>query len=504
MSSPVGNFSSTPHVNASIRSPRMATDNAEDRHKVRPTVLMMELGGVFYSLPDIESAPIPSHIWKQLVDSQEWHDLESSKLSAPEVFKALTERFGLAEGALEEMICLSQTGFVGNEKLVAGIKELKQNHPDSIVVLASNICQVLYDTIREKVDSWDIFDHVFTSTSLGARKPECAFYDRVLESVGVAAESIVFVDDRPENVIAAQCCGMHGVVFGGTAEALGRLYAMFGSPAQRGKSWLRAHAKKMWSVSNTGVEIQEQFQQLLLLHVTDDWDLVHIGQLNPSNGRWNVFPYGPPVLTTDTYPDDVDTTALALLKLDVPDAVKHKTMDDILENRNSDGLVYCYFDSTRPRIDPFISANVLRLFYANGRGDELTAIRQFVEDMLRTTAFEHATRYYHLPDFFLYYVSDLCANNPAAGELDLIRKLLCLRLQDRMGSSRDSPSAAFRLIASNNMNLVNERDKAILLDSQHEDGRWTGWLYRYGSSGILIGSDGLTTALAVNALEGVK
>lgn len=69
-------------------------------------------------------------------------------------------------------------------------------------------------------------------------------------------------------------------------------------------------------------------------------DFVHIGQLNPSNGRWNVFPYGAPVLTTDTYPDDVDTTVLALLKLDVPDAVKHKTMDDILENRNSDGLVY--------------------------------------------------------------------------------------------------------------------------------------------------------------------
>lgn len=53
-----------------------------------------------------------------------------------------------------------------------------------------------------------------------------------------------------------------------------------------------------------------------------------------------MFPYGPPVLTTDTYPDDVDTTALALLKLDVPDVVKHKCMDDILENRNSDGLVY--------------------------------------------------------------------------------------------------------------------------------------------------------------------
>ncbi|PTB36219.1 hypothetical protein M441DRAFT_151448 [Trichoderma asperellum CBS 433.97] len=461
--------------------------------------------GVFYTFPDIDSAPISSHIWKQVIDSQEWHDLESGKLPAPEVFEALTERFRLGEGALEEMIRLSQAGFVGNEQLIAGIKELKQNHDGIIgVVLASNIYQVLYDTIREKVNSWDIFDHVFTSASLGARKPERAFYDRVLESVGVAAESVVFVDDRPENVIAAQCRGMHGVVFGGTDDALGKLHAMFGSPAQRGKSWLRAHAKNMWSVSNTGIEIQEQFQQLLLLHITGDWDLVHIGQLNPPNGRWNVFPYGPPVLTTDTYPDDVDTTALALLKLDVPDVVKHKCMDDILENRNSDGLVYCYFDSSRPRIDPFISANVLRLFYANGRGGELTAIRQFVEDMLRTTAFQHATRYYHLPDFFLYYVSDLCANNPTAGELDLIRKLLCLRLQDRMGSSKDSPSAAFRLIASNNMNMVNGRDEAILLDSQNVDGRWTGWLYRYGSSGILIGSDGLTTALAVNALEGVK
>lgn len=53
-----------------------------------------------------------------------------------------------------------------------------------------------------------------------------------------------------------------------------------------------------------------------------------------------MFAYGPPVLTTDTYPDDLDTTTLALLKLDVTEDVKHKTMDDMLQYMNPDGLVY--------------------------------------------------------------------------------------------------------------------------------------------------------------------
>lgn len=68
--------------------------------------------------------------------------------------------------------------------------------------------------------------------------------------------------------------------------------------------------------------------------------LVDIAQSNPPNGRWNMFAYGPPILTTDTYPDDLDTTTVALLTLDIPEHVKHKTMDDMLNYMNSDGLLY--------------------------------------------------------------------------------------------------------------------------------------------------------------------
>lgn len=124
--------------------------------------------------------------------------------------------------------------------------------------------------------------------------------------------------------------------------------------------------------------------------------------------------------------------------------------------------------------------------------------------MLRTRAYEHPARYYHLPDFLLYYISDLCAQNRDAKELDTLRAMLYDCLEERMASTADPPSAAFRLIAANNLHMDNKRDRNILLLSQQVDGKWTGWIYRYGTSGILYGSDGLTTALALTALNGYQ
>lgn len=47
-----------------------------------------------------------------------------------------------------------------------------------------------------------------------------------------------------------------------------------------------------------------------------------------------------------------------------------------------------------------------------------------------------------------------------------------------------------------------DKDILKLRELQSEDGGWkTGWLCRYGKTGVLIGNRGLTTALAVKALE---
>jgi len=55
----------------------------------------------------------------------------------------------------------------------------------------------------------DLFgDHLFTSSAYGARKPDPAVFERVLESYGVPAERAFFADDMPENVRGAESVGI--------------------------------------------------------------------------------------------------------------------------------------------------------------------------------------------------------------------------------------------------------------------------------------------------------
>jgi len=59
------------------------------------------------------------------------------------------------------------------------------------------------------------FDGMFHSAAMGVAKPDIAIFDRVLADIGISANQAVFVDDRAENVAAAQSAGMRAVQFGG-------------------------------------------------------------------------------------------------------------------------------------------------------------------------------------------------------------------------------------------------------------------------------------------------
>ncbi|MEW1847126.1 HAD-IA family hydrolase [Nonomuraea angiospora] len=53
----------------------------------------------------------------------------------------------------------------------------------------------------------------FISSDLGARKPDPAAYEAVLGELGVPAEQVLFVDDRPVNLAPARSLGMRAVLF---------------------------------------------------------------------------------------------------------------------------------------------------------------------------------------------------------------------------------------------------------------------------------------------------
>lgn len=66
---------------------------------------------------------------------------------------------------------------------------------------------------------------------------------------------------------------------------------------------------------------------------------------------WNFFS-GKPKYTSHQYPDDLDTTSLALIAMDYEPTRAHLILDEMLGNVDDDGLVqghptHSHFESTR-------------------------------------------------------------------------------------------------------------------------------------------------------------
>lgn len=76
------------------------------------------------------------------------------------------------------------------------------------------------------------------------------------------------------------------------------------------------------------------------------------------------------------------------------------------------------------------------------------------------------------------------------------------RVQERNGMDGSALDLAMRILVCKTLDIDYDDDRHALLDLQCEDGGWeAGWMYRYGSTGIQIGNRGVTTALAIRALE---
>ena len=80
--------------------------------------------------------------------------------------------------------------------------------------LLSNIYRELDGWLRAAFPAGTI-DVFAPSYEIGQRKPEPAAYAAVLEMCALPPEQIVFVDDFPENVEAANAAGLHGILFTG-------------------------------------------------------------------------------------------------------------------------------------------------------------------------------------------------------------------------------------------------------------------------------------------------
>lgn len=77
----------------------------------------------------------------------------------------------------------------------------------------SNTHALHWDTVLVNLKSFGYFQEKMASHLTGLAKPLDSAYQHMIERLQVAPEEILFVDDMPVNVAAAQRNGLHAVVF---------------------------------------------------------------------------------------------------------------------------------------------------------------------------------------------------------------------------------------------------------------------------------------------------
>ncbi|KAJ5835981.1 HAD-superfamily hydrolase subfamily IA variant 3 [Penicillium robsamsonii] len=470
----------------------------------RPINLVLDLGGVLFhpKFSQVQLATQASSVSvKRLVSTSTWMDYECGKLSEKECYQQLADEYGFQANDLAIAIGKGRAVAEYDQNLVASLLNFKKVMAGKVVfILASNISSPDYMALRQLwgKDFWSLFDHCFPSATVGTRKPSMRFYRHMLVASGAVPQNTIFVDDRTENVLAASALGLKGIAFTDGENLMQSLLNMTGDPVERGQAFLQANAGQHLSITDRGEVVEENYSQLLILDTTGDSSLV---SLSCPPRFWNFFT-GAAKFTTEKYPDDLDTTSLALTSMPYETSTVHSMLDEMLNNVDEDGLLKFYLDTSRPRVDAVICVNILTLFCMYKRGYQLPETLNWIYDILLNRAYMNGTRYYTTPEWFLYYMNRLLSRSNDQILRVRFEDLLRTRVIERIGAEGDALCLAMRLCVCNSLGIKNRPDLETLAASQCKDGGWEpSLMYLIPGSSRRLGNRGVTTAFAVKALQ---
>jgi hypothetical protein len=178
-------------------------------------------------------------------------------------------------------------------------------------------------------------------------------------------------------------------------------------------------------------------------------------------------------------------------------------MDEMLAYETVDGIIPTYYDYSRVRICPGVSANVCTLFYTYGRGHEVQRSLAYVHDTVAKAAWGNFHYYVH-PEPLFWYCFRLIKVDRHAPELQALAGVLKEAVIERVGKTamQNPVCLAMRLLICQYFGVANDLDLEALLQLQGSDGCWDGgWIFCFGKTKIQIQHKGFTTAMAVEAIK---
>jgi glucose-1-phosphatase len=132
----------------------------------------------------------------QITDTQLWNWIQS--------------HLGLSQQGLAEFRQSFWAEDFLDAELVDYIQRLRPKYQTAII---SNATDTLRHTLTAVHGIGHLFDLIVVSAEEGIMKPESEIYKRTLSRLDRRPDEVVFIDDSPSNVSAAQSLGMHTVHF---------------------------------------------------------------------------------------------------------------------------------------------------------------------------------------------------------------------------------------------------------------------------------------------------
>ncbi|KAJ5086932.1 hypothetical protein NUU61_008239 [Penicillium alfredii] len=439
--------------------------------------------------------PVPNSSLYKIAHSGTWFNHQKGLLNQDECHQALAKKLGLT---LSELLYAIKA--MPQPSLPIGAITLQDKFPDMRFFAVGNASGDQLDALqahprRDKKPTLPII----TSCQLGERLPHAGFIRKLVIAGQLKPSDTLYVTQNLEHAAAAQLGGFQTMVYKSEVQCATGVRKLCSNPIQSGLSFLKHHAKCLDLQTSEGEGLKDACCQLHIMEALGDESLVYL----PGSSPPFTWLYDDSVRKVPVYskPPCVDHNSIALSVLkDVTMDQRHDIMDQMLQLRDSEGIMQVYFSDELIRLDFAIAINALALFHEFGRGEQLRETEEWVFNMLKTRAHKYSSHYYTTPDLILFFVSRMLqkAQSLRPRFLGLLRECIL----ERKEAVVDSMSLAARLIAAARCGIRDDSAVNLLVMSQQTDGSWPpGAIYKSPQSGQLCYHHGLTTAWAIQAIR---
>ncbi len=186
-------------------------------------VLITFDNSIFYRKIAVYS-PIPDEEIAGMVNvySDVGRAIDTGKLS-PQGFYERVKEILQVELSFEEFAAIYNDVFAANAPVIEVMSKLKNKYR---LVMLSNTDVLRFGFIREKFPEVMIFDDYVLSYQVGCIKPDPQIYQLALQKAQAGPKECVFIDDRPENIAAAEDLDIHTILFLDDTDLEAELYSL--------------------------------------------------------------------------------------------------------------------------------------------------------------------------------------------------------------------------------------------------------------------------------------